>query len=317
MMNPKLFDALRVLFILAGLAAPLQGQQHYATRLGNPATRFADPLQTPEDLRRLFASEKLRADVDFIAKESGYKGDLEDLRRAAASATILELSIPTKTLLPAMSAREQGKPVLLREVLWRGQEPIPAYEFYFVSRGRRYRVVTPKLCANFWIEDYGEMRLPRLAMECRAPAKVSVRRSLEVCLTVTNAGSDSATATSVGMTLPGAAKFVSATGGGQVAEQHVVWKIPHLRPGDSTNLCAVFTAAEPGSLAFVSTARGPVATPVESRCETRVVGVPGVLIEVVDLVDPIEVGQEETYQYLRFEPRFIGADECEVCLHAG
>lgn len=299
MMNAKVFVLMRSLIVVGLLAAmAVQGQQHYATRLGNPATRFADPLQTPEDLRRLFASEKLRADVEFIAKECGYQGDFEDLRRAAANSRILELSIPTKTLLPAMSTREHGKPVLLREVLWKGKEPIPAYEFYFVSGGRRYRVVTPKPCANFWVEDYGKVRLPTLTMQCRATVEAPVRRPIEVCFTITNSGDESEAAMALRMAFPEAASFVSATGNGQAAEREVAWEIPGLRPGRSTNVCAVFTAAQPAALAFVGTARGRVAPPVESHCETRVVGVPGVLIEVVDLVDPIEVGNEETYEIL-------------------
>ncbi len=40
-----------------------------------------------------------------------------------------------------MSSRKNGKPILLREVLWAGPEPIDDYEFYFDSQGRRYRLV--------------------------------------------------------------------------------------------------------------------------------------------------------------------------------
>ncbi len=283
-----------VLFLVA--ASPVLAQKHYATRLGNPETRFADPLQTPEDLRRLFASEKLRADVDFIARESGFKGDLEDLRRAAANAPILELRIPPKTLLPAMSTRVRGKPVLLREVMWKGKEAIPAYEFFFASRGRRYRVVTPKPCANFWVEDIGKVMLPVLSLQCRVPGETPLRRPIEACLTVNNAGDELEAMTSVKLTVPPGATFVSATCGGRAADGQVVWELPGLRPGQTTNVCALFTAAEPGLLAFASSASGRIAPSAESRCETRVVGIPAVLIELVDLVDPIEVGTNETYE---------------------
>lgn len=49
--------------------------------------------------------------------------------------------IPVGTRWPAMSSRKNGKPILLREVLWAGPEPIDDYEFYFDSQGRRYRLV--------------------------------------------------------------------------------------------------------------------------------------------------------------------------------
>jgi hypothetical protein len=296
-MNRRLVVLLGALFVLGFLAiTPVQSQQHRATRLGNPATRFADPLQTREDLRRMFTSEALRADVDFIARASDYRGDLDDLRRAATNTSILELRIPTKTLLPAMSSRKDGKPVLLHDVLWAGQGPIDAYEFYFASRGRRYRVVTPKACANFWVEDYGKELLPVLTMECSAPAEVLLRRPTQVCLTVSNTGDSAEPATTVTLVVPGGAEFVSATGPGQAGEGRVVWEIANLLPGGSSNLCASFNSPQPATLPFAATARGRISTPVESRCETRVVGIPAILIEVVDLDDPIEVGRNETYE---------------------
>ena len=98
------------------LPGPLQAQQHRATLLGNPATRFALPLQKPDDLRAMLCSKAIRADVDFIARESGYQGDLTDLRRAASNAVIVEIKIPVGSRLPAMSSRKNGKPVLLQDV---------------------------------------------------------------------------------------------------------------------------------------------------------------------------------------------------------
>ena len=59
------------LWIVPVISVP--GQQHFATRLGNPATRFADPLQTPDDLRRMLTSAALRADLHSSACKSGYK----------------------------------------------------------------------------------------------------------------------------------------------------------------------------------------------------------------------------------------------------
>ena len=64
-------------------SAEAEPEVHIATRLGNPVTRFADPLKSPADLQAMLRSETLRADVDFIARESGFKGEMEDLRRAA------------------------------------------------------------------------------------------------------------------------------------------------------------------------------------------------------------------------------------------
>jgi hypothetical protein len=42
------------------LVASVARAEHRATRLGNPAFRFAPPLRTPDDLRERFRNEKLK-----------------------------------------------------------------------------------------------------------------------------------------------------------------------------------------------------------------------------------------------------------------
>lgn len=101
----------------AALSAP-----HRATHLGNPATRFAPPLQKPEDLRRLLtADEALRADVASVLRQAGWRGSLEDLRRAAAIAPIEAVRLPKGTRMPFMSTRRNGKAIALIDVIWEGK----------------------------------------------------------------------------------------------------------------------------------------------------------------------------------------------------
>jgi hypothetical protein len=138
------------------VAAPALAQQHRATRLGNPATRFAPPLKKPDDLRVLLRSERMKADVATILQQVGWKGSPEDFDRAAATADIEEVSIPTGTRIPYMSARKNGEPVALMDVEWAGSKPFVAYAFEFSSGCQRYRLITPKACSNFWIESLGK-----------------------------------------------------------------------------------------------------------------------------------------------------------------
>jgi len=275
----------------------VQAQQHRATLLGNPATRFALPLQKPDDLRLMLCSNAIRADVDFIARESGFQGDLADLRRAASNAVIVEIKIPIGSRLPAMSSRKNGKPILLQDVLWAGKAPIDAYEFFFSSQGRRYRVVSPKACANFWIEDFGKEGRAELTLTCHAMEEVLPLRPAVVCLTARNSGDASASLTTVTLAIPTNATFVSATAGGEAFTNQVVWKLAKLPVGASNQLCATFNSATPGLLAFTTTLRSGSAT-ASTECVTRVKGVPAVLLEVIDLEDPIEVGTNETYEVL-------------------
>jgi len=401
-MKPKPSVILALAFALgSGLLVPVSAQQHRATQLGNPATRFAPPLKTPEDLRALFQNPQLEGDITSILRQADYRGDLDDFRQAAASAEIREISVPPGTRLAGMSTRDRGTPVLLKDVLWAGKEPFEAYEFTFSSRDRRYRVVTPKICSNFWIEpqepellaglelvktapaeasvcqpfetrivvrNAGKrvinqvrvtdplpagwktaddrtslsweldrldpaagrefrflvhpaatgvftntvqvssanggtftvsaetvVRAPVLGLACEAPTEVFAGRPAEVCLTVTNTGDGADPKTSVSLPVPSGATLAGATEAGAAAAGRVVWDLDTLAPQASRRLCASFILPQPGALSFNAEARGACAPSVQAQCGTRVVGVPGILVEVVDVEDPIEVGNPVTY----------------------
>jgi uncharacterized repeat protein (TIGR01451 family) len=343
----------------------------------------------------------MRADVASILQQAGWKGNVEDLRRAAASATITEVKLPKGTRLPYMSARKDGKPVALIDVLWDGDEPIEAYVFEFASNGRRYRCVTPKPCSNFLTIDLGPdqpalqlvktapaeailcdpipmkitvrnactlpltrvrvidllpaglkmadnrttlnldagdlkpgagkeftfnvvattpgtfinkvqataieggqiettsttlVRAPVLVIECQAPAEVIIGRPAEICFTVKNTGDAPEAKATLSLPVPAGATVVSTTAGGVTSDGRVVWEIENLAAQSSQRVCAVLLSRQPGSLSFAPAVRGLCAQPAESRCSTRVVGVPAILVEVVDLADPIEVKQMVTYE---------------------
>jgi len=277
-------------------AGPVQAQRHRATRLGDPASRFAPPLTRPEQLRTLLLDPKLKADVDSILRQADWKGNPEDLRHAAATAPITELKLPTGSRLPYMSSRKSGHPVALIDVLWEGPQPIEAYAFEFYSKGRRYRCVTPKPCSNFFTVDLGPDPAPVLAIECSVREESLVGRPVEVCLTVRNSGDAPEPRTTVTLPIPPGSVVTNANEEGTSADGRVVWEIPNLAPQSSKRVCAILEVREPVSLSFAAVARGTLAPPVESRCSTRVVGLAAILLEVVDLDDPIQVGNEVTYE---------------------
>lgn len=386
--------------MVMGPAVGVWGQQHRATRLGDPAHRFAKPLQTPDDLRRLFADPGMRADVASILEQVGWRGDVEDLRLAAATAEVVAVKLPTGTRLPFMSSRNRGKPVALVDVLWAGKRPIDAYEFEFVSRGWRYRCVTPKACANFLVVDLGpakevrlvrrapvvaslcepfevvmevrngggaaltqvvvedvlascvraadgrgvvrfelgtlrpgevrevrywaqaasvgrcegrarvttaegvsweaagevEVKAPVLAVDCELPGEVLPKRPIEACVRVRNAGSVAEPRVAVALVIPAGARVVGVRDGGRVEGPGVVWEFSGLGAGVERSVCATFVVDEPGVVGFAARVAGQCAPAVETRCRTQVAGIPAILLEVVDLSDPVEVGGEVTYE---------------------
>jgi hypothetical protein len=170
---------------LGFLAVSAEAQQHKATRLGNPATRFAQRLpKKPDDVRVLLRGDKTKADVAAVLNEVGWKGNLEDFDRAAASAEITAVQIAPGTRIPFMASRKNRKAHALVDVVWAGKKPIDAFAFEMSSNCERYRVVTPKACGNFWVEDLGH---DNVDPKCNVPPPppppvVSVSGASEVCV---------------------------------------------------------------------------------------------------------------------------------------
>ena len=133
-----LLTILTALLLFASLSA--DAARHRATRLGNPATRFAPPLNSAEDLRDRFRDPQLRPDFGEILRQWGWRGDLDDLFHAALNEEIEPVEIPVGHVMPFMSSRKHGKPVCLKEVLWAGKAPIQAFAFNFAaSQPRRLK----------------------------------------------------------------------------------------------------------------------------------------------------------------------------------
>ncbi len=284
--------ALAAASLLAIAAA--SGQQHRAVRLGHPLTRFAPPLSQPEQLRALFANEKLRADVEEILRQAGWGGQAADLRQAASTAPIAEIELPVGSRLPYMSSRKEGKPVALIDVLWDGDAPVSAYAFDLVSNGRRYRCITPKPCSNFYTVDLGPA-LPDLALACAAPAQAVVGRRFEVCLVLTNQGFAAETNIHLRLETPPEARLINATEDPALAEDHAAWTVASLEPGAARRVCATFLARQPGLLSYTAAAAPAGGETRQTRCETLATGIPAILLETADLEDPVEVGKEVVY----------------------
>lgn len=288
--------ALVVLPPLSVTTSHAQTEIHRATRLGNPATRFADPLKNPEDLRRTLLSEALQEDVQKVLRMIGYLGHMEDFRDAARNAPIRELSIPVGTVLPAMSTRRKGQVDLLRNVQWAGKRPIAAYEFSFISGERRYRVVTPKACSNFWVEE----QLPRpkheLSLSCVSPVESPQPYIVAICNTLRNTGDLTEPQARLTLPMPAGAKVRCVTGGADVSDNtQLAWTFDQFAPGAKRTVCATFAPDQTERIVFRSTAVGSRAAAVSSQCETRVVASPDELLGLSGPSGNAQVGSELVY----------------------
>lgn len=295
-MKFRLLRFLKLALLLAILSGgTARAEQHRATHLGNPATRFAPTLYTPDDLRSRFRDEKLKLDFAEVLRQWGWRGNLEDLFAAALTNEISEWSIPVGDTMPFMSSRENGKPICLRNVTWAGKEPIAAYAFTFQSNGRIYRCITPKPCSNFFVEDVGPAPKAGLALDCHVPEKIIAGRKVEVCLTVHNTGNIPQPDVAVTLPVPENSVVTATTDAGIVANNSVSWVIANLPAGAAKQICTELKTLQPGTLIFNSTASSASVPPVQSSCETAVAGIPAILLEKADNPDPVSIGSNTTY----------------------
>ncbi len=287
-----------ILAVGLGLFAPgsARGEEHHATYLGNPATRFAPPLKSPEDLRARLADPTLRPDIESVLRQWRWVGNVDDLYRAAATAEIRDHPIAVGTVLPFMSTRKNGHPICLYNVHWNGREAAPAYAFEFTSRGRRYRCLTPKACSNFLVEDLGAEPRPILSLDCQVPPQQVLGRPLEVCLALHNTGDAPATNLLATLELPPNARLTRATEGGIGSQGRVVWAVDQIATGATHRVCATLAVTEAGPVPFQARLAGSSLPALQSACASSVAGVPAILLEVVDLADPVEIGKEVTYE---------------------
>jgi uncharacterized repeat protein (TIGR01451 family) len=294
---------LRPLWPLAALAflltrvisAGAQTEHHRATHLGNPATRFASPLFSTEDLRARFNDQKLRPDFAAVLHQWGWPGNPDDLMAAGMTNSVVEWGIQVGDTVPFMSSRENGTPVCLRNVTWAGAEPIHAYTFTFHSNGRVYRCIVPKPCSNFFVVDLGPEPKSGLALECIAPEKVILGRPFKVCLNVHNAGNIPEPLANVMLPIPEGASVTALTDSGVFATNLVSWDVTNLPVNATKQICAILQSSTTGTLTFNPIASSATATPVQSICTAEVAGIPAILLEKADDPDPVAVGDTTTY----------------------
>jgi uncharacterized repeat protein (TIGR01451 family) len=114
-------------------------------------------------------------------------------------------------------------------------------------------------------------------------------------ITVTNSGDVAANNTMLTDNLPAGVQFGSASDNGSASGGTVTWNLGTLQPGASRTVSVDVTCNSAGTHRNTVTAR---ATCAEASAEAvlEVKGIPAVLLEVIDQVDPVELGTNTTYE---------------------
>jgi uncharacterized repeat protein (TIGR01451 family) len=139
------------------------------------------------------------------------------------------------------------------------------------------------------------VRAPKLEVAASAPEQRFIGRNLTHKITIKNVGDVAARDSFVESTLPTNAKFVGASDGGRVVGNKVAWQIGTIAPNAQREISVTYEGGE-GTARSEVTAVAHCADAVRTSVETKLVGIPAILLEVVDLEDPIAVGEEATYE---------------------
>jgi uncharacterized repeat protein (TIGR01451 family) len=158
-----------------------------------------------------------------------------------------------------------------------------------------------------WAEAEGGLKIqaqahvnvavPRLDLQVLGPGVRYLDRKAVYTFKVTNPGDAPANNVVVGDVVPEGFKFVGATEGGRhdPATHAVSWFLGDIAPGQGREVKLEVLAASPGEHrhhALVQAARG---LKVEGEVLTRVECLSELALEVTPTEDPVEVGEETTY----------------------
>lgn len=139
------------------------------------------------------------------------------------------------------------------------------------------------------------VKQPMLEITKSCPGTRFLGRTGTYEIMVTNKGDTASKNTVVTDTLPAGTSFVSATEGGSGSGGGIVWNLGSLEAGQSRKLSATVKFNTSGDLKNTASANG-VCAEATASCSTKVEGIPAILLEVIDLEDPIEVGAQTTYE---------------------
>jgi uncharacterized repeat protein (TIGR01451 family) len=136
---------------------------------------------------------------------------------------------------------------------------------------------------------------PTLAFSCDANNRAFLGRDLAYRITVKNTGQCDASGATVRATVPEGCRFVSADGSSKQEGRAVTWNLERLLPGRSATVTMNLHPSAVGEAKVTAAAWADCVPSTATECMTEVVGIPAILLEVVDTVDPVEVGTETSF----------------------
>ncbi len=138
---------------------------------------------------------------------------------------------------------------------------------------------------------------PTLQIDKTGPSLRYLNRPVEYTIVVQNPTQIPIPDVVVSDLVPPELRFQEATQGGRLDGNRVVWQLGTLAPGQTRQLVARFIARQEGArIENVAVATAAYGIRVEDRHLLEVRGIAGLLLEAVDLRDPLPLGEQGEYQ---------------------
>jgi uncharacterized repeat protein (TIGR01451 family) len=143
-----------------------------------------------------------------------------------------------------------------------------------------------------------EVLMPKIEVSINAPGLRYLDRRASITFKVTNPGTAPANHVTLVDTVPPGFKFISASNDGRhdFVARTVTWSLGDLAPQQSQEVTLELVAVSPGEHKHHVVATAARGLKAEGETVTRIEGLPALLMELVDLDDPLEVNGETAYE---------------------
>ncbi|RMH25487.1 MAG: DUF11 domain-containing protein [Planctomycetota bacterium] len=139
------------------------------------------------------------------------------------------------------------------------------------------------------------VRAPKFEISSSCGDNQYLGRNFTHSYSVKNTGDGVANDTVASISIPNGTTVVRTSQGGEVQNGRVVWNFGSLAAGQSRDFSVTLAGPDARSYQTTATVNGSCAETVTDSCSTEIEGIPAILLEVIDVTDPVEVGQNTTY----------------------
>jgi len=139
------------------------------------------------------------------------------------------------------------------------------------------------------------VRKPNLKLAKSGPERLFLGNQATYTIEVQNTGDGEARDTVVKDRIPNGMELVRASDGGSVSGRVVTWELGTMQPNASETLEVVLKATEKGQVANEVNAMAFCSPDASASAPIAIEGIAAILLETVDLTDPVRVGTNTTY----------------------